>query len=104
MIPLANDARAIRKFAKEQAEAYKDCFCWYSEEKYVRGFARRHFETVCAINEEENDIKISKKNIKLFIDTFTELQLNNIYYMKQEHNKKEKAEIKKKGIRRKKGD
>lgn len=104
MSPLKNDARAIKQFAKEYAQAYKDCFCWYSEERYVRGFATRHFKTICEINEEENEIVISKKNQKLFVEEFTKHQLNNIYLMKQEHNKKEKTEIKKKGVRRKKGE
>ena len=104
MAPLQNDARAIKKFAKELADTYKDCFAWYSEEIYVRGFAARRFETVCAINEEEHGIVISKKNKKLFVEEFSKWQLNNILYMKQQHNKKEKEEIKKKGVRRKKGD
>lgn len=104
MAPLQNDARAIKKFAKEFADTYKDCFCWYSEERYVRGFATRHFDTVCAINEDEHGIVISKKNKKLFVDEFSKWQLNNILYMKEQHNKKEKEEIKKKGVRRKKGD
>ena len=82
MVPLQNDARAIKKFAKELADTYKDCFAWYSEESYVRGFAARRFETVCAINEEEHDIVISKKNKKLFVDEFSKWQLNNILYMK----------------------
>lgn len=102
MLLLKNDAREIKKFAKQFAEAYKDCFAWYSEEKYVRGFATRHFETVCAINEDENDIKISKKNKKLFVDVFSEITLNNILYMKEQHNTKEKQDIKKHGIKRKK--
>lgn len=102
MLPLKNDAREIKKFAKQFAEAYKDCFAWYSEEKYVRGFATRHFETVCAINEDENDIKISKKNKKLFVDVFSEITLNNILYMREQHNQKEKQDIKKHGIKRKK--
>ena len=79
MLPLQNDARAIKKFAKQFAEAYKDCFAWYSEEKYVRGFATRHFETVCAINEDENGIKISKKNKKtakqLFIPNKEQIEI-----------------------------
>lgn len=104
MAPLQNDARAIKKFAKEFAETYKDCFCWYSEERYVRGFAARHFETVCAINEDEHGIVISKKNRKLFVEEFSKHQLNNILYMKEQHNKKEKEQIKKKGVRRKEGD
>ena len=102
MMPLKNDAREIKKFAKQFAEAYKDCFAWYSEEKYVRGFATRHFETVCAINEDENGIIISKKNKKLFVDEFSKITLNNILYMKQEHNQREKQDIKKHGVKRKK--
>ena len=78
MAPLQNDARVIKKFAKELADTYKDCFAWYSEERYVRGFATRRFETVCAINEEEHGIVISKKNKKLFVEEFSTWLLYNI--------------------------
>lgn len=106
MAPLKNDSRSIKKFATEFAYTYRDCFCHYSQETYVRGFAKRHFETVCAINEEEHGIKISAKNIKLFIDTFTEIQLQNIEVKKQEYiqKRKEEAEKARKGVKRKKGD
>lgn len=104
MMKISNTPSAVQKAALAMADSYKDCFCWYSEELYVRGFAQRHMETLFAINESEYGVKISKKNQKLFIDTFTETMLNTIYCMKKEHNKKEKAEIKKKGVRRKKGD
>ena len=101
MVELKNTSACIQERAIHMAETYKDCFCWYSEEKYVRGFAVRHLDTIMAINEDEYGTKISKKHQKLFIDTFTEKQLANITEMKKEHNKKEKAQIKKKGVKRK---
>ena len=45
MLPLKNDAREIKKFAKQFAEAYKDCFAWYSEEKYVRHLINSYYIT-----------------------------------------------------------
>lgn len=110
MAPLKNDARSIKKFAIQFADTYEDCFCWYSTEVYVKGFAKRHFETVCAINEDEHGIVISNKNIQLFIDTFTEIQLLKIADKKKIHNREEREKAKaeseksRKGVKRKGGN
>lgn len=98
---LENKASDIIKLAKDLASIYQPCFCHYSEELYVRNYAKRRLETIMAINKDDNGIEISKKNQKLFIDTFVEAELKNIARMKADFNKKEKKEIKKHGVKRK---
>lgn len=98
---IANNKNELIKLGRTLANSYKDCFCYYSTEEYVRGFARRHLNTLIDINKDENNINISSSNQKLFIEEFTKVELDNIETMKKEHNSREKKYIKKNGVKRK---
>lgn len=91
---LADDAKTVKQIARELAHVYKSCFCHYSEETYVRGFAARHLRTMMDVAKAESDLTISRKHQKLFIDTFTEYELKNIQEMKDIYTAKEKQQRK----------
>lgn len=91
---IANDSKTMKLVAKELAHVYKSCFCHYSEETYVRGFAARHLRTMIDIAKSDTNIIISKQNQKIFIDTFTEYELKNIQEMRAQHQANEKKERK----------
>lgn len=101
MLEIKNDKRAIIKTATNLAGTFKDCFSADTTEKWIRHFAQYRLDMIEQLELENYDIKYSKKNKKLFIDTFTDITLQNIEAKKKARANKEKIDIKKHGVKRK---
>lgn len=100
MLKIENKRECIIQVATECADTYKDCFAWYSTESWVKHFAKRRFETLCVLNEEEHGIDITSKE-RLFVKTFTESMMLIIENKKIEQKEKEKEARKKARKKRK---
>lgn len=93
--------KSIETLALSYFNAYKYCFCADSTEKWVRMYASKRWDTLNAIQKDDYNNELTPRLKKVFIEKFTELTLQYIDECKKQKNKKEKAEIKKNGVKRK---